>query len=171
MFSEPVGRYRPGPTGIALVIAAIATATILGAWGFEWSGYVPCELCLKERVPYYAGIPLALVVAGLARRGRASLLPAGFIALVLIFGAGAVLAGYHAGVEWKFWPGPAACTGSFAAPPDVADFLNQLKTVSVVRCDAAALRILGLSLAGWDCLVSLVLAGLATAGAWLPVRV
>lgn len=148
----------------ALLIAVVATATILGAWGFEWTGYVPCELCLKERIPYYAGIPLALVTAILARRGRSSLLPAGFVALALIFGAGAVLAGYHAGVEWKFWPGPATCTGTFTAPVDVQDFLKQLKTTNVVRCDAAALRILGLSLAGWDGLICLALAVVAAIG-------
>lgn len=173
MSSDLLGRSRPvspGPLRIAVTIAILATATIVGAWAFEWAGYVPCELCLKERIPYYGGVPLALVVAILAWRGRASLLPAGFIGLVLIFGAGAVLAGYHAGVEWKFWPGPATCTGSVAAPANVQDFFNQLKTANVVRCDAAALRILGLSLAGWDCLVCLVLAGLAAAGSRLPAR-
>jgi disulfide bond formation protein DsbB len=154
-----------GATRIALVTAALALATIVGAWGFEWAGYAPCELCLKERIPYYAGIPLALVVAAIAHRGRAALSATGFIALALIFGAGAILAAYHAGIEWKFWPGPASCTGSFAPPSDVQDFFNQLKTATAVRCDAAALRILGLSLAGWDCLVCLVLTTFAVVGA------
>lgn len=152
------------PQLLALVIGAIATATILAALAFEWGGYPPCELCFKERIPYYAGVPLTFVVAILARQRRRSMLPAGFAALALIFGVGAVLAGYHAGVEWQFWPGPASCTGNFSAPPDIQDFLNQLKTATVVRCDAAALRILGVSLAGWDALICLILAGLAARG-------
>lgn len=159
--------FRPtsmGPSGIAFAIAAIGLATIAGAWAFQAAGYEPCELCLKERIPYYGGIPLALVTGFLALRRRWSLLPAGFAALALIFAAGAVLAGYHAGVEWHFWPGPASCTGTVNAPAKVEDFLHQLQTASVVRCDAAALRIAGLSLAGWDAAVSTLLAGLAGLG-------
>ena len=151
------------PVVIAGFIVVLAAATILGAWGFELAGYVPCELCLKERVPFYAGVPLAALVMALALRRRAGLLQAGFAALVLIFAAGTGLAIYHAGVEWGFWPGPASCSGSFTAPAQVGDFLHQLQTTSVVRCDAAALRILGLSLAGWDAVVSAVL---ALAAAW-----
>lgn len=162
MWSDRIAAWEPEL--IALVIGAIATATILAALAFEWAGYPPCELCLKERIPYYAGVPLTLVVAILARQRRRSLLPAGFAALALIFGAGAGLAGYHAGVEWGFWPGPASCTGNLSAPPDIQDFLNQLKTATVVRCDAAALRVLGVSLAGWDALICLFLAGLAALG-------
>ena len=157
--------FRPtsmGPSGIAFAIAAIGFATIAGAWAFQAAGYAPCELCLKERIPYYGGIPLALVTGFLALRRRGSLLPAGFAALTLVFGA--VMAGYHAGVEWHFWPGPASCTGAVIAPAKVEDFLHQLQTASVVRCDAAALRIAGLSLAGWDAAVSALLAGLAGLG-------
>lgn len=69
------------------------------------------------------------------------------------------------GIEWKFWPGPASCTGSFSAPADIQDFFNQLQTATAVRCDAAALRILGLSLAGWDCLVCVVLTSFGILGA------
>ena len=150
-----------GPSGIAFAIAAIGLATVAGAWAFQVAGYPPCELCLKERIPYYGGVPLALVAGLLALRMRASLLPACFVALALIFAAGALLAGYHAGVEWQFWPGPASCTGTVNAPAKVEDFLHQLQTASVVRCDAAALRIAGLSLAGWDAAVSALLAGLS----------
>ena len=117
---------------LALAIGVLAFLTIAGAWGFELGGFHPCELCLKERVPYYAGVPLALVIARLAARGRSGLLAAGFAALALIFAAGAALATYHAGVEWSFWPGPASCSGSFNAPKAVGDFMHQLQTASVV---------------------------------------
>lgn len=149
---------------IAALIAALGGATIVAAWGFEWAGYAPCELCLKERIPYYAGVPLAVLTTFLAARGRRSLLPACFVGLAMIFAAGALLAGYHAGVEWRFWPGPASCTGSYTAPAKIEDFLRQLQTTNVVRCDAAALRVFGLSLAGWDALVCLALTLLALGG-------
>lgn len=159
--------FRPtSPTlsGIAFAVAALAFGTIVGAWAFQLAGYPPCELCLKERIPYYGGVPLALLTGVLVLRGRQSVVPAGFAALVLVFAAGAVLAGYHAGVEWHFWPGPASCTGSVSAPAKVEDFLHQLQTTTVVRCDAAALRIAGLSLAGWDAAVSALLVLLACVG-------
>ena len=149
---------------IAALIAALGGATIVAAWGFEWAGYAPCELCLKERIPYYAGVPLAVLTTFLAARRRTSLLPACFVGLAMIFAAGALLAGYHAGVEWQFWPGPASCTGSYTAPAKIEDFLRQLQTTNVVRCDAAALRVFGLSLAGWDALVCLALTLLALGG-------
>ena len=155
------------PFRTALAIAALAAATIGGAWLFEWAGYPPCELCLKERLPYYGGVPLALVVAWLAARGRTSLLHAGFAALGLMFAAGAALAAYHTGVEWHLWPGPASCTGALDHPAAVTDFLKQLHTTTVVRCDAAALHIAGLSLAAWDVLVCVVLTCMAAIGVML----
>ena len=71
---------------------------------------------------------------------------------------------YHAGVEWGFWPGPTECTGALPRAATVEDFLKQLQTVKVVRCDSAALRILGLSLAGWNAVISVGLAALAVFG-------
>jgi disulfide bond formation protein DsbB len=152
------------PSSLALAIGLISLLAIGGAWAFQWAGYAPCELCLKERIPHYAGIPLAVLTAALAARGRASLATTGFLGLLLVYGAGAVLSGYHAGVEWHLWAGPASCTGSYAAPSDVSDFLHQLQTTNVVRCDAPALRVLGLSLAVWDCIVCLGLTAMAAAG-------
>ena len=140
-------------TRLALVIALVAFVTIAVAWGFQWTGYSPCELCLKERLPYYAGVPLALLVAWIAWSGREGVVPAGFVALALIFAAGAALGIYHTGVEWKFWPGPTSCTGSLDHPAAVSDFLHQLQTTQVVRCDAPALHVAGLSLAAWNVLV------------------
>ncbi len=74
------------------------------------------------------------------------------------------LSGYHVGVEYHWWQGPTACTGSLDGPLSVADMLKQAETVQEVRCDDPALRIFGVSLAGWDFVVSLALglyAGLA----------
>ncbi|MDQ6703004.1 MAG: disulfide bond formation protein B [Pseudomonadota bacterium] len=150
-----------GPFGIALVMLAIAVSSIAGAFVFEALGYAPCELCLKERIPYYAVIPIAGLAVLFAARGSKTLLHAAFSILALIFSASAILGAYHAGIEWGFWPGPTECSGSLDHARSVADFLKQLQSVKVIRCDAPALRILGLSLAGWNALISAGLAALA----------
>lgn len=149
---------------VALAVALGAALTVGGALVFEHGlGYVPCKLCLTERVPYYLAAPLALVAALLPRRPARLLL--GIVALVLLYGAG--LGVYHAGAEWGFWPGPSDCGGgSGAGPADVGDFLKSLEGVRPVDCSAAAWRFLGLSLAGWNALIAAAL-GLGAAAAAL----
>jgi disulfide bond formation protein DsbB len=151
--------------GVALAIAAVGAATILGAYYFEYVlHYQPCPLCLEQRIPYYVGIPLALVVA-LAVKFRAPRpVPiVGFAALALAMAIGALLAAYHAGVEWHFWPGPRECSGdpNFGRAGSV---LEQLNTVIVVRCDEAAWRLFGVSLAGYNVVISAALACVALWG-------
>ena len=153
-----------GPFGIALVILAIALSSVAGAFVFEALGYAPCELCLKERMPYYAAIPFAGLAVLFAARGPKAFLHAAFVALALICAASAVFGGYHAGIELGFWPGPTECTGPLDHARSTADFLKQLQSVKVTRCDAPALRILGLSLASWNALISAGLAALAMLG-------
>src|SRR5215472_14000607 len=105
VMSIAVHRTHPVATA-ALLVAIGGAATILGAWYFQYVlHYVPCELCLDERIPYYVGIPLALVVALAASlRAPRPLLVAGLALLVVIMLISAGLGVYHAGVEWKFWP-------------------------------------------------------------------
>jgi disulfide bond formation protein DsbB len=153
-----------GPFGVALAILSIAVASIAGAFVFEALGYPPCELCLKERIPYYAAIPLAGLALVFAARGSSSLLRAAFAVLAVVFATSAVLGYYHAGVEWGVWPGPQECSGPLKLARSVEDFWRQLQSVKVARCDIAALRFLGLSLAGWNALISVLLAWLATLG-------
>lgn len=152
------------PFAIALMILTIAVSSIVGAFIFEGLGYAPCELCLKERIPYYAAIPVAGLAILFSARGPKTLLRASFVILALIFTASAVLGAYHAGVEWGFWPGPTACTGTLEHASSAEDFLKQLESVKVARCDAPALRILGPSLAGWNALISGALIALGLAG-------
>ena len=160
-------RRSPGlsPVAAASAAALVAAATIAGAWAFELYGFAPCELCLQQRWAYYAGIPVA-VAAAIASPMWPRV--GGFLlaALALLFLGSAVFGGWHAGVEWGFWPGPAGCTGS-AVPKisDMGDFLRQMETTRLVRCDEVAIRILGLSLAGWNAVVSLGIAVLAALGA------
>jgi disulfide bond formation protein DsbB len=149
---------------IALAILLIAAGSIASAWTFQALGFAPCDLCLKERLPYYVGMALAGAACLLAWRGPAALLPAAFGFIGLIFAASAIFGAYHAGVEWGFWPGPKDCTGPLDHTRSVNDFLIQLQTVKIVRCDAAALRIFSLSLAGWNAVISAALGLLAAAG-------
>jgi disulfide bond formation protein DsbB len=149
-----------------LAMTAVALATILGALAFEHiGGYQPCPLCLMQRTPYYVGVPLVAgaFVAALVRAPRALLvLLFGGFAAMMLYGAG--LAAYHAGVEWNFWEGPAACAPSVSVD-SATDMLTQLGTTRPPSCTDAAWRFLGLSFAGWNFLVSTALAagGLAAA--------
>lgn len=164
---NPVFTARSPAVTAACLVAAGAAATILGAYIFEYGfNILPCPLCLTQRVPYYIAIPLALAaaLAGWARWPRPLLAGALIvIALVMLWGAG--LGVYHSGVEWKWWPGPTDCSGPMASFSAGGGLLKELQTSSVVRCDEAAWRFLGLSLAGYNVLISLALAAAALWGA------
>jgi disulfide bond formation protein DsbB len=150
----------------------VVSLAILGiAHGFETFGRLaPCELCLKERQVYWAAAGLALV-GGLLSLRVARLRLWTCVLLALVFLGGALLAGYHAGVEWKFWPGPEACTGSHIRIT-VADMQRLLNgaAMNIPRCDKPAFVFLGISMAGWNAVVSLVLAVLSVAAARLTYR-
>ena len=147
----------------ALAVALGAAVTIGGALIFEHVlGYVPCKLCLIQRNPYYIAIPLGLVAAFLPPRYTR----AGLWLLALVFVVSAGRGAYHSGVEWGFFAGPSDCGGgSGAGAGNVGDFLNQLQSTRVVSCTEAAWRVLGLSLAGWNVLISLALAVFAASAA------
>jgi disulfide bond formation protein DsbB len=151
----------PSPAVRALMMAAASLAILAAVWIFQGLGYEPCELCLTERYAFYVGAPLAVLTAFLACRSAHGLARTGFAVLALAFFANAALAGYHAGVEYHWWPGPTACTGGLTGPVDVNDLMKALNSATVVRCDEAQLRIAGLSLAGWNVVVSAALAAYA----------
>ncbi|MFG1181313.1 disulfide bond formation protein B [Xanthobacter versatilis] len=142
-------------TGSALALAA--------AWYFQLVvGLAPCPLCLDQRLPYYAAIPLGLLAFAAARSGRTTLARVllGVIGVAMVGNMG--LAIFHAGVEWKFWSGPTACTG---APVMAGNILSALKGARVPRCDEAAWRLFGISMAGWNALIAAGLAVVAFGGA------
>ena len=151
----------------ALLVAAAGTGTILGALFFQYVvGLAPCPLCLEQRLFYYVAIPLALVTA-LAAWCEAPrwLIATGLAIVALIMLGGAALALYHAGVEWKWWEGPQDCSGPLN-PLGSRGLLDQLQDIRIVRCDEAPWRFLGLSLAGYNVLISLALALVAASGIW-----
>jgi disulfide bond formation protein DsbB len=152
----------------ALLVLAVATATIAGAWFFQLVvGLQPCPMCLEQRYAYYALIPLsALVALGAARGAPRSILIAGLVVIALVAAGNSAFGVYHAGVEWKFWQGPTDCTGPLVDFSKAGSLLDQLDKVKVVRCDEVQWTFLGLSLAGYNALISALMAVIAGWGVW-----
>ncbi len=163
--TDPTGRTQVfGAAFLALAMAAVIGIVL---WFQYYGGYRPCELCLKERIPYYVGIPVMLgaLVAGLSQRSPAvtrGLLAVGGVLMLV----GAAMSIYHAGVEWHFWPGPSSCTGRADLNADAGSLLADLNAVTPPSCDVAAGRFLGLSFAGWNVVAALALAAIALRAAF-----
>jgi disulfide bond formation protein DsbB len=152
---------------LAALVFAASAATIAGAWTYESFGYLPCELCYKERIPYYAAFALAPLAGFAARTGRAGLARGTFVLLALLFAGDAALSIFHSGVEWKIFAGPSDCSGAISSAGSMADFMKQLQNVKVVRCDEPSLYVLGLTLANWNVLITAALAALAGHAAYV----
>jgi len=163
--SRAVGTASPALTA-ALAVTGIAAATLAGAWFFQLVlEILPCPLCLEQRYAYYAVVPFAALVAFAAARGvPRSVLIVGLAILALAVLANAVLGTYHAGVEWGLWKGPTDCTGPVGNLGSAGNLLERLDTVKVIRCDEVQWRFLGLSLAGYNVLISLLMAAIAAWG-------
>ena len=167
ILSTPVGRLQ---TATALFLALAMAATVGGALGFQHiGGYIPCKLCYEQRIPYYVGAPLMV----LAFASAAFRLPPVVTRLLLFIGGllmtyGLYLGVFHSGVEWGWWPGPTDCgvVDMSTVTGGSNGVLDSLNTVIPPSCDKAALRILGLSLAGWNAIASLILAAVAFNGAF-----
>jgi disulfide bond formation protein DsbB len=150
----------------SLAITVIAAATLAGAWFFQLVlDILPCELCLEQRYAYYLAIPLGALTALAAAKGAPRmLLLAGLAILGLAALGNAGLGFYHAGVEWHFFQGPTDCTGPIGNLGSAGNLLERLDTVKVIRCDEVQWRFLGLSLAGYNVLISLLMAAVAAWG-------
>lgn len=171
--SRPV---RPGELSALVLMLALASAALLaGAWWFQLVlGLEPCKLCLEQRWPHYAASAVGLAAllgawAGLAGR-RALLAALGALALLMLLSAG--MGFYHVGVEQGVFLGPTDCGASAPLAPagSMADFMQQLQTTRVISCTKVQWSLFGLSMAGWNALISLGLAGLALAGLLLALR-
>jgi disulfide bond formation protein DsbB len=152
MTLDRYGRYWP------LLAAAAAAVTLAAAHAFETFGhYPPCELCLKQRDIYWLILWSGALLAA-ATRWRPHLLRLACAILAAMFLAECAAAVYHAGVEWKWWPGPASCTGAGVHAVTAADMSALLsgKPQRIVQCDVAAWRLLGLSMAGWNAAAALI---------------
>jgi len=148
----------------AIVISAAMLAV---AHAFETFGHLaPCELCLKQRTVYWVAAGVAAIsMVAVRLPGGPKLRAASCWLLAAIFAVGTGVAAYHAGVEWKFWPGPQSCSGGGSV--NMADLQALLagKLDKVVRCDQAAWRMFGVSMAGYNALASVVFVALSVAAA------
>ena len=130
---------------LALLIPA---ALLAGAWGFQLIGHLyPCEMCHWQRWPHYAALPIALLafVPGMPQR------PLVALAAIAIAISGAIGVA-HAGVEYHWWQGFTPCTSTFSSGGDT---LSAIMNAPVVRCDAPQWTFAGISLAGFNAIVSL----------------
>ena len=150
---------------VALLSAGLMLAI---AHGFQtFGGYQPCTLCLRQREVYWVVAGFAAVAMVAVRMpGGPRLRAASCWILALMFLAGCGIAVYHAGAEWKLWPGPTTCSSSGGAVSagSMADLLNGAK-IRPPACDQAAWVFLGVSMAGWNALISLKLAVLSVLAA------
>jgi disulfide bond formation protein DsbB len=147
-------------TGFALLASL---ALLAAAHGFErFGGLAPCNLCLKQREVYWAAVVVAGVATAWALISRASRGTPRIAAFLLacIFTTGAITAGFHAGGELDWWGLPAACAGGGTADLEslTALALGVGSAPRPVMCDAVTWSFLGLSMAGWNTLISAALA-------------
>lgn len=159
-------RSQP-PRTAAAIIAVVGALTIASVYFFQYVLLIlPCPLCLEQRISYYVCVPLALMLLLGANHGAArKVMLLGFLAIAAVMLWNSGLAAYHAGVEWKFWQGPIDCSGPIDKIGSVSNMMQQLQRISLVRCDEASWRFLGISLSGYDALVSLFLVAVAGWGA------
>jgi disulfide bond formation protein DsbB len=139
-----------------ILLATLGSAALLGgAFAFQYiGGLAPCQLCLWQRWPHAAAILIGVVALATGWRGLAWL---GALAALATAGIGL----FHVGVEQLWWEGLASCTAGSIEGISAADLLDPTKDVAaVVRCDEIAWSMLGISMAGWNMILSLVFAGL-----------
>jgi len=136
-----------------VVIAMIGSALLLlGAFAFQHiGGLAPCKMCIWQRWPHGAAIVIGLTALALP---VALLLLAGALAAALTGAIGV----YHMGVERGWWKGPDTCTSGDISNLSSDDLLNQIMSAPLVRCDDVAWQMLGLSMAGWNAVISFGLA-------------
>ena len=132
------------------IAGGISTILLGGAFLFQYvGGLAPCNLCVWQRWPH-----LAVIVA--AFMGLRGVMPRGMLWLTFIAGCISVaLGGYHAGVEYGLWAGPSGCSANLLADGNIKALTQQLLITPLVRCDEVPWSLFGLSMAGWNALISL----------------
>jgi disulfide bond formation protein DsbB len=162
---QQVLRGASDPMAPGAAIAGLSVALIAGAYAFQYlGGLAPCPLCLEQRVPWYVLIAIGSAIAASHVLKAPRLVVLGLYAAAAAVAVwGAYLALFHAGVEYKWWPGPPDCTGS-GLPSDI-DISGPISRSEIVLCDEVAWSLFGISLAGFNFLFSLLAVALAAVGA------
>ena len=155
---------------IAVAALVVSLALIAGAHAFEiWGGLPPCPLCLRQREAHWTAAAIAALAFALSRHPKGREFAAWpLVALALVYAVGAGIAAYHVGVEWGLFEAPASCAA--ATGPGIestSDLLRRLQApAEAAACDQVGWSLFGITLAGYNLLISLALAGLAAAAAW-----
>lgn len=140
---------------LIFLAAAGSAALLAGAFAFQYiGGLAPCVLCLWQRWPHGAAVIIGIM----------ALIFGGRILPILGAAAAATSAGiaaFHVGVEQKWWEGLTSCTAGSIEGISTADLLNPDVIVAApVRCDAIAWQLMGVSMAGWNMILSAMLVGI-----------
>ena len=142
-----------------ILLAGLGSAALLGgAFVFQALGYAPCKMCIWQRYPHAIAIGISVVAMGF---GNAVLAWLGALAALTT----AAIGGYHTGVEKGWWEGPTSCSAQSIDGLSTDELLQQIMTAPVVRCDEIAWAFAGVSMASWNMILSLVLAGIWLAAA------
>ncbi|WP_187430998.1 Disulfide bond formation protein B [Roseobacter fucihabitans] len=137
-----------------ITLAALGSAFLLaGAFVFQILGYAPCTMCIWQRYPHVLAVLIGLIAWRINH------------ALVILAGAGAVFTSgaigvFHAGVEQGWWQGPTTCTAGPVGDLSPEELLNQILTAPLVQCDQIAWQMMGISMAGWNAILSFGLTAL-----------
>ena len=137
---------------LIMLAAGGSAVLLLAALGFQYLGELPpCKLCYWQRYPHVAAVVIGLVAVFLPGRALPLL---GALAALATAGVGA----YHAGVEWGWFEGPTTCTSQGVTGLSTDQLLDQIMNAPLVRCDEVAWSLAGISMAGWNAILSLGLA-------------
>lgn len=163
--------FEPFSARTAAQVLLFSSIAVLGAaYIFEYGfGYEPCKLCLYQRLPWWIGIGIGSVALNYKKRVHLMVMLTLLGGLVLLVGAG--IAGYHVGVEFKWWEGPTSCSGAVgSAEMTLEELKAAVMSAAPVRCDDIPWSLFGISMAGYNFLLSLGLGLFVIHGAWFNKR-
>jgi disulfide bond formation protein DsbB len=160
--------FTIGPFGFALGLFLASLGVLGSAYAAQyWGGLAPCKLCLYQRWPWWIVGGLGLLALWVVSRPRLWRFAIGFCGLTLMAGAG--LAVYHVGVEQHWWLGPASCTSS-GTPASFEELKAQILAAPVVLCDQIRWSLFGITLAGFNAIVSFIVATASLLAVWSSAR-
>lgn len=133
-----------------ILLATLGSATLLlGALAFQYiGGLAPCAMCIWQRYPHGAAVVIGILALAFPVLRPLPLL--GALAAAVTAGIGY----YHAGVEQGWWEGPSTCTSGPISGLSAEELMDQIMSAPLVRCDEIPWEILGISMAGWNALIS-----------------